>query len=95
MFLEDVQKLKMMHWVSNASKTSKHLPGLAVDIIDTKVGYNIKYNSDMLFVETWSSYVKNIMHIGEEILFEQIQKIGGIHGIFKIQDINIFNTIYQ
>ena len=59
-----------MHWVSNASKTSKHLPGLAVDIIDTKVGYNIKYNSDMLFVETWSSYVKNIMPIGDEILFE-------------------------
>jgi len=70
LFLEDVQKLKMMHWVSNASKTSKHLPGLAVDIIDTKVGYNIKYNSDMLFVETWSSYVKNIMPIGDEILFE-------------------------
>ena len=59
-----------MHWVSNASKTSKHLPGLTVDIIDTKVGYNIKYNSDMLFVETWSSYVKNIMPIGDEILFE-------------------------
>jgi len=28
---------------SNASKTSKHLRGLAVDIIDTKIGYNIKY----------------------------------------------------
>lgn len=28
----------------NASKTSKHLLGLAVDIIDTTVGYNIAFS---------------------------------------------------